>query len=170
MDVKKELRELDKLLLSGSYDLALNYCSKLIDLYQNTEHQYDVFRKRSFLYEAKKDLQSAYLERLEILDSNYKKIEDYFFAAVYGVRLKKYTEVIPLIAKGIAICEESSDHYYLDEIKLISALIMVRLNEFSSAEMIVSGIENNIKVWIDRPNNPHTRDEILRASRENIIV
>lgn len=159
--MNQKFKSIDEKIFSRDYKNALTECNSLIEGC-STNDKAVLLRIRTDIYSCMGEYNNAYKDRLDIIDNLKPLVEDYYFAAHFLLNLSRYEEAIPLLDQGIVLSSDLEETYYLKELYFLKAFAFTKLRIFEKVIGLLEYVEDDMKIWIDRPASPYTKQEIFK--------
>lgn len=166
-NLKSDLNGINSKIINQQYSLAVDQCNNLLSVYDTVDDVAQILRSRSHVFNCMCDYESGLDDRLKIIGSLKPIVDDFYFAAIFSTRLGYYKKALTLLNDGLILSCEREDSYYFQEMQFLKAYVMIKMRLFDQALETLASVDDNLKIWIDRPAKPHTKAELLNEIDRN---
>ncbi len=145
--VKDELDNAYELVRKGDSVSAFKVCERL--LLEHPQEKIKILRQRSHMNAYITNIENALSDRLEVISLGLCEPQDMFFAGVYSLELRKYSDAIELFSNSIENCGKIKNNHYLEESYLLRAYANLGVKNLEHVSKDCMHVGDDIEYFIE---------------------
>ncbi|WP_275100409.1 tetratricopeptide repeat protein [Sedimenticola hydrogenitrophicus] len=159
-DIRKRIEKIRSLYDRKQYDLALVKSDEFISIYPEAWVGY---REKADILEASRRFEDALSVRRYLAEFPSEEPSDFYDLARLSVSLGLYREAITAADRGIALCEDNSEHYYFQALYFYKSFALVKTQNYKDAIQACMKLEDDYGTHITSVGMVHRADIVTEA-------